>query len=468
MIEQDFLEVSSGDTPKLIAEIAPAISPVVLSPNDTLVEVAKLPFYGDFKLYALTDLRLSTQNVHYVLYKPGFASLLDGTEESISRVNERASLKFDADTLPAYVEFFFAFVDRLGDRFTIVKELEDVELLPDATEKEKSEVAAELMPVACKGAGDDGLFSLTCTLLSRDELFRTEIKVAPREMDVPDPKSGASEHMTAGQVKMARTELLLWGLKVSDEELEEVVEDYSDDDSETGNCTAAFCDTLPLDGLAFREISGEEANSLLEEIASEIEPITLPGDKTSIRAADLSFYDEYKLYEFTDPTISSPNILNVLYKPGSVIPMNGTNEPVYTTNELAPVRLEPDTFISYVKFFFHYVYGELGRFKIVEKPEDVVWLPKAKSKEKEKVNAKLMPLTYNGVDSGGLHTFTGTVLFRNALFRTDIKVAPEEMDAPDHELGGMEHFTIGQLKLTGEDLLFEDLHVPVDSNAEIN
>ena len=38
----------------------------------------------------------------------------------------------------------------------------------------------------------------------------------------------------------------------------------------------------------------------------------------------------------------------------------------------------------------------MGRFIIVESPEEVVWLPNAKAKEKAKVAARLMPLTYNG------------------------------------------------------------------------
>ena len=108
----------------------------------------------------------------------------------------------------------------------------------------------------------------------------------------------------------------------------------------------------------------------------------------------------------------------------------------------------------------------MGRFIIVESPEEVVWLPNAKAKEKAKVAARLMPLTYNGIDSEGLHTLTGTVIFRNALFRTDIKIAPSEMNAPDHELGIKEHFTIGQIKLTNEELLFEDLNVPVDVESD--
>jgi hypothetical protein len=54
------------------------------------------------------------------------------------------------------------------------------------------------------------------------------------------------------------------------------------------------------------------------------------------------------------------------------------------------------------------------------------------------------------------------VIFKNALFKTDVKVAPYEMDVFDPESGMSEHFTIGQMKLTNEELLLEDLNVPVD------
>ncbi len=131
-----------------------------------------------------------------------------------------------------------------------------------------------------------------------------------------------------------------------------------------------------------------------------------------------------------------------------------------TLVEVAPIKLTAETLPSYA-IFFHYVRGEIGRFIIVEKPEDVAWLPKATKKEEFRVAARLMPLAYHGVD--GLFTLTGTVIFQDALFRTDIKVAPREMDVFDPELGGPEHLTIGELKLTNEELLLEELNVHVDT-----
>jgi hypothetical protein len=192
-------------------------------------------------------------------------------------------------------------------------------------------------------------------------------------------------------------------------------------------------------------------------------PITVPADKTLVQVADLPFYEEYKFYALTDMTLPPPNVRYVLYKPGDLNIMNWTNEPIYMVNEKAPIKLERKSLVTYAKFFFHYVRGQLGRFIIVEKPEDVRWLDNANDKEKADVAAKLMNVTYKGIGRDNLFTLTATVVFKNALFKTDIKVAPYEMDVFDPELGAPEHFTIGQMKLTNEELLLEELNVPVDS-----
>lgn len=44
-----------------------------------------------------------------------------------------------------------------------------------------------------------------------------------------------------------------------------------------------------------------------------------------------------------------------------------------------------------------------------------------------------MPVTYKGVGRDNLFTMTCTVIFKNALFKTDIRVAPYELDAFDPE-----------------------------------
>lgn len=210
------------------------------------------------------------------------------------------------------------------------------------------------------------------------------------------------------------------------------------------------------------QLDPNAAQAILTEVAGAFMPAQLPHDKTLVQVADLPFYKDFKLYALTDMTLPPPNVRYMLYKPGDVSVMNWTNEPIYSVNERTTITLDRKTLVPYAKFFFHYVRGQLGRFIIVEKPEEVVWLPNATEEEKAKVAAALMPVTYKGIGRDNLFTLTCTVIFKNALFRTDIKVAPYEMDVFDADLNANEHFTIGQMKLTNEELLLEDLNVPID------
>ena len=212
----------------------------------------------------------------------------------------------------------------------------------------------------------------------------------------------------------------------------------------------------------FTALDAPATKKFLADIAEAIAPITLPEGRTKVESASLPFYDEFKIYAVSDTTRPEPNTRYILHKAGTTSVLNWTNEPIYSVNEEAPIKLDRKTIVPYAKFFFHYVRGQLGRFIIVEKPEEITWLSNATDKEKADVNSRLMNVTYKGIGRDNLFTLTATVIFKNALFKTDIKVAPYEMDVFDPETNAPEHFTLGQMKLTNEELLLEDLNVPID------
>ena len=216
--------------------------------------------------------------------------------------------------------------------------------------------------------------------------------------------------------------------------------------------------------LLFKAVDAAATQKILKAIENDILPVKLTEGKTTLQVADLPFYDQFKLYAVSDTTLPQPNTRYMLYKEGDndLSLMNWTNEPIYSVNDRAPIKLDRKTIIPYTKFFFHYVRGQLGRFIIVEKPEEVVWLANANAKEKEEVAKRLMSVNYKGIGRDNLFTLTATVVFKNALFKTDIKIAPYEMDVFDPEVNAPEHFTIGQMKLVNEELLLEELNVPVD------
>lgn len=196
-----------------------------------------------------------------------------------------------------------------------------------------------------------------------------------------------------------------------------------------------------MNNLSFTTVPPEKVKLLLEETGNVLEQKGLDVSALKVRVATLPWYDDYKFYVYQD----LEQTRYVLHKPGDVEVMNWTNEIIYRVNGKAPIKLDRKNVIDYAKFFFHYVRGQLGRFIIVEQPEEVAWLDNATSEEMQKVNDRLMAVAYKGIGRDSRYLLTASVVFKNALFKTNIRVAPD-----------------GLMELTDEELLLEDLNIPID------
>ena len=188
-----------------------------------------------------------------------------------------------------------------------------------------------------------------------------------------------------------------------------------------------------------------------------------------VRTASLSFYKTYSLIGVADLGLPEPNEYYFLWATGKpAVPLNWTNEPIYETNEADGMRLVRSTLREYVLFLFHFVRGQLGRFLFIDSADDIRWLPELGAKEKgiamtEKAGVTIAPIRYIGVsEAHDLHILRAEVIFKNALFRTDILVAPYPTRLMDAGSGELEEFTLGQMKMVDEDLLVEDLPVIID------
>jgi hypothetical protein len=185
----------------------------------------------------------------------------------------------------------------------------------------------------------------------------------------------------------------------------------------------------------------DDLKRFLSEARELLENRNMDMAALNVRCAPLPWYDEYKFYTVAD----HEQTRYLLYKPGDAELLNWTNEIIYRVNEKAPIKLDRKNVIAYARFFFHYVRGQLGRFIIIEKPEEIAWLDNASEAEMEKVAQRLMPVTYKGIGRDNRYLLTSTVIFKNALFKTNIRVAQD-----------------GLMELTDEELLLEDLNVPID------
>lgn len=215
---------------------------------------------------------------------------------------------------------------------------------------------------------------------------------------------------------------------------------------------------------SFEPLAPERRDGLIGDILAVMEEFPFDQDNAVIETATLPFYDEYVLCKVSNKAEGDDSAFYLLWQPGHAILLDWTNEPIYTLNEEAPIVLEQSTLIPYAKFFFEMVRGTLGCFVIVEKPEDVPWLPEANDEEKKAVNEHLKPVESLGLTEDNFYTLVGTVLFKDALFRTEMKIAPFPITSTDPEVGNEEAYSTGQIALRNEELLLEDLPVSYEGS----
>jgi hypothetical protein len=190
----------------------------------------------------------------------------------------------------------------------------------------------------------------------------------------------------------------------------------------------------------------------------------------------LSFYDGCDLVSLSEDDRPAPNERFILYlEDKKPIFMDWTNGPIYALNEqLAEegrFRIGRRTAPDYIRFFFHFVRGQLGRFILVNSVGEVPWTPDAPPDIKRKIDATLLRvLRYDGHYGGengqtkDFYKFRGSVIFKNGLFETTILLAP--YDTVLVADGDEEAFPVGGLKLVDETLVEEDLPVIIDPPPE--
>ena len=199
----------------------------------------------------------------------------------------------------------------------------------------------------------------------------------------------------------------------------------------------------------WQELSAAETSRLVTEMNPFIKPQPLDPNKVEIQATPLPFYDDYKFYAVVSEADDQNKAVRfALYKPGDVHFLNWTNDPIYRVNEKAPIKLDPKNVAHYACFFFDHVKGRHGRFIIIERAEDMPWTEEATDFDREKLSDQMQKLTYKGIGRDSRFTLEARVLFKNALFKTMIRVAPD-----------------GLIELTDEELLLEELPILQDPVA---
>ena len=210
------------------------------------------------------------------------------------------------------------------------------------------------------------------------------------------------------------------------------------------------------------------SNSLLTAARETLAPKLVGAfEESRWRKAELGFFPGYNLISVEDVKTPGQNEQFLIAGPDSVTQLSWENEAIYSMAEQSALDLEDDqVLLSYCRFFFHWVRGGLGRFQIVERGEQIRWSEPVSEEKQAEVAALLRPLVVVERTEDFVR-MNSTVVFKNALFTTDILAAVRPTDLNDSETGNVEKFIRGQMKLLNEELLLEEQPFIVDGPAGI-
>lgn len=198
----------------------------------------------------------------------------------------------------------------------------------------------------------------------------------------------------------------------------------------------------------WQKLDAETAARVLSEINPHLEPIPFSMESTTVRAHKLPFYKDYFFYELTDLSAVPGARKYAIYKPGDVNVINWTNQGIYETNEKAPIRLDENTVLDYVRFFFNYVRGRHGRFLIIEAIDDIKWQVEPPLQGRKVMQEMLEPLHVVSQDQDGTYNLEAFMVFKDSLFKTIIHVKKD-----------------GLVSMSDEELKIEGMPVLQDSAA---
>lgn len=407
-----------------------ACVPALADTIHTELRHAELSFYPGYDFYEVKDNGRPNAKPRYVLYRPhGLPEetvVVDGSTEVIARVNDLARINLTSLNVGDYVSFYFAIVSAAGGQIAVIEQINAPEPADDDTHAVFEKIRT-IVPPRVTARRDDGTFRVEAALLYRDCIFQAGIDIEP-----------------SGALRIAEQQIVFFDDPGQKEEID--AGKISLPPIEYGKPAAARpsspvpAETRSNRNLEWREPAKAELDSLLRAAAPVIAPMNLDMTRVKVRYISLPFYDEFRLYGIFPQ--DQPGALFGLAGAGKVAMLDGSNQAIYEVNAKAPIKLTAENVAAYAIFFFDFVRGRHGHFIIIERPEEVPWLPRATEADKAKVNAEIHPLICRGIGDDGRYALDAKVLFKDALFKTTIRVARD-----------------GTIELTEEEPIFEGLPV---------
>ncbi|MAE52112.1 MAG: hypothetical protein CMH27_09910 [Micavibrio sp.] len=175
-------------------------------------------------------------------------------------------------------------------------------------------------------------------------------------------------------------------------------------------------------------VQGDELAGFLDQINPIDGKYRVSVDSTEVHWRMLPFYDSVALIRVRDPNWVNKK-LNIYYltDQGNLFRLNGTSPPIHEVNAKAPIKVNEENVLEYLRFFCFFVRGEEGPFYIAETMDDPGMPTEMDDTTRSVIEGTVRPASFEGLNEQGHFLCDAVVFYSNALFIANFAVQPTGM-----------------------------------------
>ncbi len=173
----------------------------------------------------------------------------------------------------------------------------------------------------------------------------------------------------------------------------------------------------------WNEVEGDELAGFLDQINPIDGKYRTSPASTRVAWRTLPFYETVALIRVQDPNwVNKKMTIYYLTDQGNLFRLNGTSPPIHEVNNKAPIKINEDNVLEYLKFFCFFVRGDEGPFYVAEDMSDPNLPEDMDATTKSVIEGTIRPSSFEGMNEQGLFLCDAVVFYSNALFIANFSV----------------------------------------------
>ncbi len=173
----------------------------------------------------------------------------------------------------------------------------------------------------------------------------------------------------------------------------------------------------------WNSVEGEELSGFLEQINPIDGKYRTSPNSTKVAWRTLPFYDSVALIRVSDDNwVNKKMTIYYLTDQGNLFRLNGTSPPIHEVNSKAPIKVNEDNVLEYLRFFCFFVRGDEGPFYVAEDMSDANLPQDMDATTRSVIEGTIRPASFEGMNEQGHFLCDAVVFYSNALFIANFAV----------------------------------------------